>query len=85
MTADIFTPTVTGCDVRRGCGCVERLDPDWDAWFVVSLCPEHVASSASIDHRIPMVLDHELDATVIEANHGHRIDRIRPRDTSKEK
>lgn len=83
MDADTLTHTSTGADVIRGCGCTERLDPDWDAWFLVSLCGEHSSSAESSDRSLPRLLGHEMDGYVAEFSAGRRVGRILPKDITK--
>lgn len=80
---DIVTPTAAGADVQRECGCVERLDPDWDTFVIVSMCFEHTNLAAKLDYNLPRLLGQELDQYVAEAAGGHRVQRLRPRDESK--
>jgi hypothetical protein len=80
---EVPTPTTTGADVGRACGCTERLDPDFDAWFLVSLCGEHASSAESADRHLPCLMGHELDEYVAEFSTGRRVGRILPKDTTK--
>lgn len=79
------TPTADGADVRRDCGCLERLDPDWDALVVVEMCEEHQNYATAVDLNLPRLLDEELDHYIKQANEGHRVERLRPRDTTRGK
>lgn len=65
------------------CGCLEELDPDWDAWVISDQCAAHAAGSSAVEPQLRRVLDAELDQAVYEAAGGRRVDRIMPRDTSK--
>lgn len=82
---DIVIPTDDGADIQRACGCVDRLDPDWDALVVVSQCAEHGNLSTKLDFNLPRLMDRELDETIVEALGGRRAKRIWPSDVSKGK
>lgn len=82
---DIFIPTTAGADVRRACGCTERLDANWDAWILVDLCPEHDGQTTKIDGGLMRLLDPEIDRTVAAASSGRRPERLRPRDETRSK
>src|SRR5678809_618029 len=82
-SVDVVIPTQAGADVNRACGCTERLDPDWDAWFVVTLCGEHSNLSDQADRNLPRLLGAEMDQHVAEACGGRRVERIMPKDHTK--
>lgn len=67
------------------CGCREELILDWDAWVIVEQCSAHSAESSAIEPQLQRVLDAELDQAVYEAAGGRRVERIMPRDHTKER
>lgn len=82
---DTFIPTASGADVRRSCGCTERLDANWDAWILVDLCREHAEQTTKVDGGLLRLLDPEIDLHVTEAAGQHRVARIRPKDETRSK
>lgn len=82
---ELLTPTLEGADVRRSCGCTERLDPDWDAFVLVDLCREHSEQTTKVDGGLLRLLDPEIDQHVTEAAGQHRVSRIRPKDETRSK
>lgn len=77
---DEIIHTENGADRIRECGCREFLDPDWDAWVLSEVCPEHRKSAEQADARLPQLLGLEGDQSIREANGGRRVERIIPKD-----
>lgn len=78
-------PAVCAQLMERECGCREQHDPEYDAWFLVSQCDRHAAVSAEAEEQIRRNSGYELDMLVAQANEGKRVERLRPRDGSKER
>lgn len=77
---DELIATMSGADIIRACGCVERLDPNWDAWVLLTQCRECEDISVSAEWKLRKIVDHERDADLAEAAGGHRVRRLRPKD-----